>query len=109
MRLRAMLVISVIAPLTTACASGLHPHTTLAGRPFPSARTEELREGQTPDEVRGILGDPLEITEAAEATVWRYYERANPRVCTTYVFGLSLGGRPEWVDEASVTFRSDRV
>jgi hypothetical protein len=109
MRLRAMLVVSVVAPLTPACASGLHPHTTLAGRYFPSERTEELHEGQTPDEVRAILGDPFEVTEAAEATVWRYYEKANPRGCTPYLFGVSVGSRPEWVDEASVTFRSDRV
>jgi outer membrane protein assembly factor BamE (lipoprotein component of BamABCDE complex) len=93
----------------SACASGLHPYTTLAGRHFPNTRAAELREGQTPAEVRALLGDPFEVTEAVESAVWRYYEKANPRGCTTYLFGLSLSHRPEWVDEVIVTFRSDRV
>jgi len=105
----ARLMVTLCAGLACACASGLHPYTTLAGRHFPYARTAELREGQTPAEVRAILGDPFEVTEAVETTVWRYYEKANPRGCTTYLFGLSLGNRPEWVDEVIVTFRSDRV
>lgn len=66
-------------------------------------------EGQTAEEVRAILGEPFEIRRSDDGTVWRYYERANPRGCTTYLLGLSLGARPEWVSEALVTFRSDRV
>jgi outer membrane protein assembly factor BamE (lipoprotein component of BamABCDE complex) len=103
------LVIVLCAGWTSSCASGLHPYTTLAGRHFPNARAAELREGQKPDEVKAILGDPFEITEAIETTVWRYYEKANPRGCTTYLFGLSLGSRPEWVDEVVVTFLSDGI
>ena len=101
--------IAFCAGSAAACATGLHPYTTLAGRHFPSTQTAELHEGQTPNEVRAILGEPFEVMDGVEGTVWRYYERAHPRGCTSYLFGLSLGSRPEWVNEAIVTFRSDRV
>jgi outer membrane protein assembly factor BamE (lipoprotein component of BamABCDE complex) len=103
------LMVALWAGLAAGCASGLHPHTTLAGRHFPNSRAAELRQGQTHDEVKAILGDPFEVAEAGESTVWRYYERAIPRGCTSYLFGLSLGNRPEWLDEVIVTFRFDRV
>lgn len=92
------------------CAYGLHPHTTLEGQPFATERLADLREGQSPDEVRALMGAPLETTAAPEGTVWRYYERWNPRGCTSYVLGIFPHGHPpERTVEALVTFQRDAV
>jgi outer membrane protein assembly factor BamE (lipoprotein component of BamABCDE complex) len=99
----------LLLPWLSGCASGLHPHETLAGQYFPSHRVAEVREGSTPEEVSAILGEPFEQRPAGEETVWRYFEQSHPRGCTTYVLGLPLSGRPTWVREAIITFRENRV
>ena len=102
-------LVLVWAISSVACATGLHPHTTIAGQPFPAGQVTELHEGQTPEEVREVLGEPFEMQDVSDRTIWRFYEKANPRGCTTYLFGLPLGSRPESVSEALVTFHAGRV
>ena len=99
----------LLAVLAGGCATGLHPHETLAGRYFPSHRVAELREGQAPEEVRAVLGEPFEERASPEETVWRYFEEAHPRACSTYVLGLPLSGRPRVTREALVTFRQGHL
>jgi hypothetical protein len=54
------------------------------------------------------MGAPFETTAAPDGTVWRYYERWNPRGCTGSFLGLFPHGRPpERTVEALVTFRQD--
>jgi outer membrane protein assembly factor BamE (lipoprotein component of BamABCDE complex) len=107
---RRWLVAAVVACSVFGCAAGLHPHTTLAGRYFDSERVSELRELQSAEDVRAILGAPLEVQEADDEVVWRYFEQSHPRGCTSYLFGvLPLSRRPTWKREALITFREGRV
>ena len=107
-RVRTAATIAALA--TGGCAYGLHPHTTLDGQPFATERLADLREGQSPDEVRALMGAPFEATDAPDGTVWRYYERWNPRGCTSSFLGIFPHGRlPERTVEAVVTFRQDAV
>jgi outer membrane protein assembly factor BamE (lipoprotein component of BamABCDE complex) len=99
----------LLLPWLSGCASGLHPHETLAGQYFPSHRVAEVHEGSTPEEVEGILGEPFERRPVGDETVWRYFEQSHPRGCTTYVLGLPLSGRPTSVREAIITFREKRI
>jgi len=104
------LIVLLAAFLGGGCAMALFPHTTLAGRYFPSERAADIHEGQTPQEVAASLGEPLEDRETADGLrKWRYFEEFQPRGCTPVIFGLSVGGRPKWVREVEVTFRADRA
>jgi outer membrane protein assembly factor BamE (lipoprotein component of BamABCDE complex) len=88
-----------IAVATASCTYGLHPRTTLEGRPFPMQQIEKLREGQSSAEVRALLGEPFEIAQTADGVRWRYFERWLPRGCNVPTFAL----------DAHVTFRRDVV
>jgi outer membrane protein assembly factor BamE (lipoprotein component of BamABCDE complex) len=104
------LIVLLAACFASGCAMGLHPHTTLAGRHFPSERAANVREGQTREDVAASLGEPLEDRATVDGLrKWRYFEEFQPRGCTPVIFGLSVGGRPRWVREVEVTFRGDRV
>jgi outer membrane protein assembly factor BamE (lipoprotein component of BamABCDE complex) len=108
-RRRAILAAAVIAT-TPGCAMALHPHTTLAGQRFDSERASEVHEGQGPDQIAAILGEPLEDRLGESGVrLWRYFEKFQPRGCTPVLFGLSLGGRPTLTREVLVSFRDGRA
>jgi len=96
--------------LAGGCALGLSPHTTLDGLAFPADRAASVHEGQTSDEIAGILGEPLEYRELDDGTeVWRYFEEFHPRGCRPAVFGIPLGERPTWTREVMVILKDDRA
>jgi outer membrane protein assembly factor BamE (lipoprotein component of BamABCDE complex) len=87
----------------------LHGHSTIEGKYFPSHRTAEVAKGQSSEQVRSVLGDPLEATEMGGVTTWRYFEKFYPRACTTTLFGISLSSlQPESI-EAVVRIRDGVV
>jgi outer membrane protein assembly factor BamE (lipoprotein component of BamABCDE complex) len=57
----------------------------------------------TRDQVRVALGSPLETTDADDLSMWRYFERANPRRCDS---GSSSATPPEYSIEATLIFRA---
>jgi outer membrane protein assembly factor BamE (lipoprotein component of BamABCDE complex) len=93
---------ALVAALSAwACVATLYPHRTIEGAPFPFAQLPAVREGMTSEEVRALLGAPLQRTDAQEASTWRYFERANPRWCDG---GSSGSNRPEYSIEAILVF-----
>lgn len=96
--------------LVGGCSYALHPSIVLAGRRFPTERVAELREGQTMDEVRAILGEPFEAQADGPAARWRYLEKVRPRGCTTRLLGLITAGQPRdavYTVDVRIAFRND--
>ena len=98
-----ILVVSLLPACTTIRVS-LYPHRTLEGQPFNFAGLAELREGMTSEAIRTALGNPLEVAQSGDVTMWRYFERANPRWCDG---GSSKAVPPEYSVDAVLVFRSD--
>ena len=101
---------AALATLVTCCVSGcmthLYAHRTLEGTPFRFDGLAQLHDGMTFEEVRGTLGSPLEVTDAGEISMWRYFERANPRWCDG---GSTKAVPPEYSVEVVLVFRSGAV
>jgi hypothetical protein len=75
----------------------------LEGAPFRVAGLNELREGMTIAEVREALGDPLEVAESGDVTMWRYFVRGSPAWCDG---GSRKATPPEYSADAVLVFRS---
>ena len=91
------------------CALALQGHSTIEGKPFPSHRAGEVTKGQTAEQVRSVLGDPVEITERDGVTTWRYFEKFHPRACSTLLFGMTISSPQPQLVEAIVTIRDGLV
>ena len=79
----------------------LYGHNTIEGARFPFERLESLHEGMSNDDVHAALGEPLEVTNSGGLSMWRYFERANPRWCDG---GSSKAVPPEYSIEAILVF-----
>jgi hypothetical protein len=55
------------------------------------------------EEVRTKLGNPLETQEGDGVSMWRYFERANPRWCDG---GSSKAIPPEYSIQAILVFKA---
>jgi outer membrane protein assembly factor BamE (lipoprotein component of BamABCDE complex) len=97
---RRVLALLAVVAISSACV-GLRPRTTLEGKPFNASQVQTVRYGLAEPEVRGLLGDPFEVTTDAQHTVWRYYERFTPRGCDP--------NPPVMSQEFRVTFLAGRV
>jgi outer membrane protein assembly factor BamE (lipoprotein component of BamABCDE complex) len=106
-RLRAQLLgVIAVACMTSACTATIYVHRTIEGQPFRFEGLTELRQGMTSDAVRLALGEPLDVAESGDLTLWRYFERANPRWCDG---GSSKAARPEYSVDAVLVFRNDSL
>jgi outer membrane protein assembly factor BamE (lipoprotein component of BamABCDE complex) len=93
----------LLLPSFPACMTPrLYAHHTIEGQPFRFTGLAELKQGMTGDAVRSTLGDPLEVAEAGDVMVWRYFERANPRWCDG---GSSSVVPPEYSIDAVLVFQ----
>jgi hypothetical protein len=101
-----------VAPLVFAtCSYGLHPHTTLEGKPFKWDAIAAIQEGMGEGDVAGILGSPLEVLQdGPQAETWRYYERARLHGCREELLGfIVLADAPIRSLEARVHLRQGVV
>jgi hypothetical protein len=97
-----------------ACVYGLHPDTTLAGRPFDREKLASIRAGISEEELSNSVGRPVEIRQAeASSSVLRYYERVRLRGCSVEFLGfIPVADSPVRRVEALVFLRNgtlDRV
>lgn len=94
--LRLAAALGLVLPLLLSCAYATGKPRTVAGKDFPYAKVDQIHEGMPAEEVRQLLGEPLEVDEAPMGTRWRYYERErqDERI---YVLGLIPVNRPYWV------------
>ena len=99
---------AVVVASAVACSAALHPRTTREGKMFPAAKVQEIEAGFTEQQVREVLGEPLEV-ETGNSVVWRYYEKYQPRSCTEQVAGLTVTERETISVEARVTFAAGLV
>jgi outer membrane protein assembly factor BamE (lipoprotein component of BamABCDE complex) len=92
------------------CSAALHPHATLEGRYFPSHKFPDVHVGQSADDVKAVLGEPLDSATRGDITEWRYFERPQPRECTYKFLGLvPMSGRHVRTVEVRVAFRDGVV
>jgi outer membrane protein assembly factor BamE (lipoprotein component of BamABCDE complex) len=97
---RRLLALLGVVAISSACVV-LRARTTLKGRPFNASQVLTVRHGLAEPEVRGLLGEPLEVMTDGQHTVWRYYERFTPRGCDP--------NPPVISQEFRVTFLAGRV
>ena len=95
--------IGLILILGGCVTSTIYAHRTIEGAPFRFQGLPRVTEGMSFDEVREALGPPLEVNEAGDTAMWRYFERANPRWCDE---GSSKAVAPEYSVQATLVFRS---
>lgn len=100
---RRLWVVLEIALCSLGCVvTTMYGHRTMEGAPFRFDGLGELTEGMSFEQVRKTLGTPLEEQDAAGVSMWRYFERANPRWCDG---GSSKAVPPEYSIQAILIFR----
>ena len=97
MNFRAGYMVLVIGTVMPACSRGLD-------RPIDCNRVLQLRLGQTPDEVRALLGEPR--FAARHGTVWR---DGSPRTDYTFNYGGAREVLSGTRDEMHVEFLNNRL
>lgn len=96
------LALLAAAALLSSCAYATAKPRIVGGRDFPHDKAAQFHQGMPAQEVRQVLGEPLE----AEATEgggerWRYYERERQDE-KIYILGFIPVRRPYWVVEVEV-------
>jgi outer membrane protein assembly factor BamE (lipoprotein component of BamABCDE complex) len=103
-----LLVCSVLA--WTGCSYAIRPPIVEAGRSFPEDRNVEIKNGESPVQVRTVLGDPYETDGNENVGRWRYFMRIRG-VEQRRLFGfIPVPDSKSLRDhETVVTFRNGRV
>lgn len=73
------LVVPVLVTGQMACSFGRYPPTVVAGRPFDEQNVSRVSSGLMAQDVRRLLGEPLEVSRAPNGERWRYHVMSTTR------------------------------
>jgi hypothetical protein len=110
MRRGAVILVMCCAVAWTGCSYALRPPVVDAGRAFPEGRLGEIKQGDSPEHVRNVLGEPFQIEGSAAAGRWRYYMRVRGAEERRFLGFIPLpDAKSVREHEASVSFAGGRV
>ena len=97
----ARLVLAVAGVVMTSCALATAPPRIVKGKEFPQDKAESIHEGMSAQEVRDLVGEPLEVQAVGAESRWRYYERERQDE-KIYILGLIPVAKPYWIVDAEL-------
>ena len=108
---RAVVILVMCCALAwTGCSHALRPPVVDAGRAFPEGRLGEIKQGDSPERVRHVLGEPFRIEGSAGAGRWRYYMRVRGAEERRFLGFMPLPDAKSVREyEASISFAGGRV